>query len=399
MSPYPITIDHAEGAMLVDLDGNRYVDLGNDYAVAMSGHSNAVIADAIKAQFDHGLGFGGRSKHETRLAEILQARFPSVERLRFCNSGTEANLYAFLLARAATNRSLFVMIDGGYHGGALSKAMSDDRFFAPFDVITVPYNDVAALEAVFEKHGPQIACFAMELMLNSGGCIVCDEGFAQAAQRLCAKHESILLVDEVMTSRLHVGGLQAHYGIKPDLTTLGKMIGGGFTIGAFGGRADLMRLFDQTQQGAIAHNGSFNNNVMSMIAGYVALTQILTAERIDTANALGDGLRKQLNALCAKHKAPLVWSGQGSVLALHLGTTEPKRFNPPPLSAEIRALFHAHMLDQGFWIAGRGMLALSVETQRAHIDGFADCVERFLVEQSEVLGLVSEALAAKEVAA
>ena len=399
MKPYPISIDRAEGATLTDLDGNQYIDLGNDYAVAMFGHSNKQIAAAISKQFESGTSYGARTSHETRLAEVLIDRFPSIEALRFCNSGTEANLYAFLLARAATGRTTFVMMDGGYHGGALSKAMNDDRFFAPFDVITVPYNDEEALKALFAEKGDQIACLAMELMLNSGGCISATQSFAKLAETLCAKTGALLLVDEVMTSRLHPGGLQAHYGVTPDLTTLGKMIGGGFTVGAFGGRADLMAHMDQFKAGAIAHNGSFNNNVMTMVAGRVAMTDVITPERIATANQLGDELREKLNALCADYQAPIRFAGWGSVLALHLGTEPPHQFATPPLSAEIRSLFHAFALDKGYWIAARGMLSLSVETTRNHCDGFADCFKEFLETQGESLLVARRVLDEQEVAA
>ena len=384
-APYPPTLRSAAGAHVQDVDGRDYIDLISDYAVAQAGHSNALIAEGVKNQLDHGLSYGGRNEHETRLADLIKQRLSSVETLRFTNSGTEANLYAILAARAYSKKPAIFVFEGGYHGGVLNYAMHDDRLQTPFETLTAPYNDIDAFRTVVSNNCDKLGCVVMELMLNSGGCIPAEPAFAREVQAICRQAGVLLVVDEVMTTRLNYHGLQGAYGVTPDLTTLGKIIGGGLPVGAFGGRADIMAMFDQTQPRAAAHNGSFNNNVLTMAAGVAALSGVLTREALDAVNHMGEQMRLRLNEILMDHGAPLSFSGAGSVMALHVGAAPPQRFTSHPAASAVRALFHMHMLLQGFWIAQRGMLALSVETTQAHTDQFAAALDGFCAQYGDLL--------------
>ena len=384
-SPYPPVFQAAEKGTLTDLDGHSYADFINDFTVALQGHSNAVIINAVHDLLAKGMSYGGRTQAEDRLASLIKSRITSIDRLRFTNSGTEANLYAFLAARAYTGREAIFVFEGGYHGGVFNFASKDLRLRAPFDIVSSPYNDIEAFDRAFNANAGRIACVAMELILNSGGCVPARREFARHVEARCREAGVVFLVDEVMTSRIAYGGMQSLYGVTPDMTTLGKIIGGGFSIGAFGGRADIMAMFDVTKPGALFHSGSFNNNVFSMNAGVAALSEVLTEEAIARVNAAGDAFRIRLNAALAKADVPLVFSGLGSVAALHIGRTAPERFQAPPLSAEVRSLFHLFMLLEGFWIAERGMIALSLETTQAQMDAFELALARFCARYEALL--------------
>lgn len=384
-APYPPSIQRAESGELIDIDGNRYFDFLSDFAVAMSGHNNAVIAQAVGSQLEKGISFGARTPLEARLAQLVQERIASVERVRFVNSGTEANLYAFLAARAFTGRSALLLFEGGYHGGAMSFSTADPRLRAPFEYLTVPYNDADAFSRMVEERGDDIACVGLELLLNSGGAIPARPDFVQTIREVCTRRGILLVIDEVMTTRLAYGGLQSVYGVRPDLTTLGKMIGGGLTVGAFGGRADIMSLFDLTVGAGINHGGSFNNNVLTMAAGIAALGTVLTPEVIESVNRSGELLRERLNSLFSSARLPLVFSGHGSVMALHLGYEAPLRFKEPALSKQVRSLFHMFCLVNGVWIAQRGMIALNIETREAHIARLVEVVGEFVLQMKEPL--------------
>ena len=384
-TPYPPSIASAEGPVLTDEDGNTYIDLISDFAVAQSGHSNSAIAHALKAQLDHGISYGARTQKEVRLAKLIKERLPSVERLRFTNSGTEAGMYAVLAARAFSKKPAVLVCKGGYHGGSMNFAANDPRTHLPFDYITVEFNDPDAIREAVRENRDRLACVVTELMMNSGGCIPATQAFADAVKDACAENDVLLIIDEVMTTRLAFNGLQGHFNLTPDLTTLGKIIGGGMPVGAFGGRADIMAQFDQTQPGAAAHNGSFNNNVMTMTAGAVALEQVLTAPVLEQNNQKGEVLRARLNAVLKREDVALRFSGMGSVMAIHVGYHPPTRFALTKFDAPIRKLFHMYCVMNGIWIAQRGMLALSVETTDAHCDKMVETLEAFCTAYRDIL--------------
>ena len=367
--PFPLTIVRAEGARIWDADGHEYLDFLGEYTAGLYGHSHPVIVAAIEAALADGIVLGGPNRYELELAEAIQARFPSIELLRFCNSGTEANLMAVSLARAVTGRPKIVVFEGGYHGGVLSFAHGGSPVNAPFEFVVGRYNDPEAAALVTGD----VAAVLVEPMQGSGGVIPGDRAFLQALRDAATAHGALLIFDEVMTSRLSTGGLQQVLEIRPDLTTLGKYVGGGLAFGAFGGRADLLGRFDPSRPDAFPHAGTFNNAVLTMAAGAAGLTRVYTADEVARLNALGDRLRDRLNAIDAVFQA----TGYGSMVGLHFTTAPIRRSSDSPPADEPRTLLHLHLLERGYSYARRGFVALSLPLGEDDVDGFAEAVESF----------------------
>ncbi|HEU5267967.1 MAG TPA: aminotransferase class III-fold pyridoxal phosphate-dependent enzyme [Jatrophihabitans sp.] len=365
--PFPLRIARAWDAVLEDVDGHRYVDLLGEYSAGLYGHSHPVLVAAMTDALREGISRGAHTEHEVRLAEAVCARFPSIERVRFTNSGTEANLMALSAARAHTGRERIVVFRGGYHGGLLTFAHGPSAVNAPYDVRVASYNDLAgAVELVRSD----VACVLVEPMLGSGGCIPGEREFLTGLRAVTAEVGALLVFDEVMTSRTGAGGLQGRLGIAPDLTTLGKYLGGGASFGAFGGRADVMALFDPSRPEALPHAGTFNNNVVSMAAGHAGLTRVYTPQVAEEHTARGDALREQLNGQFASAGAPFRATGVGSLLAVHATTAEVRR--PEDLAGadpRLLELLFLDLLERGYYIAPRGYLALSLALSPADLDG------------------------------
>src|SRR5215831_19384740 len=279
VDPFPLTMARGEGARLWDLDGHEYVDFLSEFTAGIYGHSHPAIRAAITAALDGGLNFGAHNATEARFAAAICTRFRSIELVRFTNSGTEANLMAVSAARAITGRPKILIFEGGYHGGVFYFRGHGSPLNAPFEYLFGRYNDVAAVDALLQPHRAELAAILVEPMQGTTGCIPADREFLAGLRTLADETGALLIFDEVMTSRLAPGGLQEVHGIFPDLTTLGKYVGGGMSFGAFGGRADLMERFDPRRPDAFQHAGTFNNNVLTMNAGLVGLTEIYTPER------------------------------------------------------------------------------------------------------------------------
>jgi glutamate-1-semialdehyde 2,1-aminomutase len=312
------------------------------------GHSHPVIRAAIDEALAGGWVLGAPNRYEVSLAEAICARFPSVDLVRFCNSGTEANIMALSTARALTGRRRIVVFEGGYHGGVLYFHAGGSPLNYPGDFAVGQYNDVHAAELVDGR----TAAVLVEPMLGSGGVIPGEPAFLQALRDATRAHDALLIFDEVMTSRLSTGGLQQVLGITPDLTTLGKYVGGGLAFGAFGGRRDVMERFDPSRADAFQHAGTFNNAVATMAAGAAGLTRVLTADAITRLNALGDGLRARIpNA-----------TGYGSMVGLHFEDETQA------------ALVHLGLLRRGYSYARRGFVALSLPLTQDDVDGFAEAL-------------------------
>ena len=251
-APFPLTMVRGEGCRLWDADGHAYVDMLGEYTAGLYGHSNPIIRDAIDTALDGGWNLGGHGVMEARLARTICARFPSIDLVRFTNSGTEANLLAIATALAVTGRKRVMVFEGGYHGGVLSFAGGGIPINAPHQWLLAPYNDVPATLALAEAHAAELGCIIVEPMLGGGGCIPAGPAFLQALRDVATRIGAVLVFDEVMTSRMSAGGQQARLGITPDMTTLGKYIGGGMSFGAFGGRADLMEPLRSSPPGCAA---------------------------------------------------------------------------------------------------------------------------------------------------
>jgi glutamate-1-semialdehyde 2,1-aminomutase len=385
-APFPLTIARGEGCRLWDADGHEYVDLLGEYTAGLFGHSNPVVRAAIDRALDGGVNLGGHGVMEAKLARVVCDRFPSIDLVRFTNSGTEANLMALATATVATGRSRILVFDGGYHGGILYFGGGGIPINVPHDWVLGAYNDIDATARLIEEHGPSLAAILVEPMMGSGGCLPADPAFLATLREAATRHGAVLIFDEVMTSRLSAGGRQKLLGITPDMTTLGKYIGGGMSFGAFGGRADLMERYDPRRADALPHAGTFNNNVLTMAAGHAGMTQVFTPEAADALSARGDALRERLNAAARRAGAALVFTGCGSMMSGHF-TTEPVTTPAEAAAAsqDLKELFYFDMLERGFYLARRGMIALSLEVREPELDAFVAAVEDFLAVRASLL--------------
>jgi glutamate-1-semialdehyde 2,1-aminomutase len=378
VDPFPLTMMRGEGARLWDLDGHEYVDFLNEFTAGIYGHSHQAIRAAIAAALEGGLNFGAHNASEARFAAAICARFPSIELVRFTNSGTEANLMAVSTARAITGRAKILVFTGGYHGGVFYFRGHGSPLNAPFEYLLGRYNNLASVEALVRPHRAEIAAILVEPMQGTTGCIPAERSFLDGLRTLADETGALLIFDEVMTSRLAPGGLQEAYGILPDLATLGKYVGGGMSFGAFGGRADIMERFDPRRPDAFQHAGTFNNNILTMNAGLVGLTELYTPERARTLNSWGDQLRERLNAVACRHAVPMQFTGLGSMFSVHM-TDAPIRSQDDAErgSRALRDLFYFDLVARGVWFAKRGMFALSIALDEADGDKLVDAVEEF----------------------
>ncbi|MBI3707543.1 MAG: aminotransferase class III-fold pyridoxal phosphate-dependent enzyme, partial [Proteobacteria bacterium] len=334
---------------------------------------------AIDRALDGGMNFGAHKQMEGKLAALVSARIPSIELVRFTNSGTEANLMALATACAVTGRKQVLVFKGGYHGGVFYFAGNGSAINAPYDFVMANYNDIDGTLAAIEAHAKTLAAIILEPMMGNGGCIPATREFLAALRQAATRHGIILIFDEVMTSRLSPGGLQGVHGIAPDLTTLGKYIGGGMSVGAFGGRRDIMGRFDPRRPDAFPHAGTFNNNILTMSAGVAALSQVYTADAARELNARGDRLRERLNQVARKAGARLQFTGIGSMLQTHF---HDKPIRSPDDAAkgsqELRELFFFDLLAHGVWSARRGMINLSLPVTEADCDALVAAVAEFV---------------------
>lgn len=377
-TPFPTAMARGEGCFLEDVDGHRYADFCGEYTAGLFGHSDPRITAALHAAIDRGLNLTAVGEREGRLAALLCARFPSFERVRFTNSGTEANMMALGAARAFTGRSGVLGFRGGYHGGLMTFIGGGSPVNAPVPVTLSEYNDTQQTLDLLRTHAGEIGAVILEPMVGSGGCIPAKVEFLAALREATRDAGVLLIFDEVMTSRHSSGGLQKVRGITPDLTTLGKYIAGGMSFGAFGGRADVMDLFDGHRPGALIHSGTFNNNVMSMAGGVVAMGEIFDASAADALFARGEALRSRLNGICRKHGVAMQFTGLGSMLQPYFRQGPIER--PYALTAAeeaLRELYFFDLLAAGIYIARRGMIAMSLAIGDAECDRLAAAVDEF----------------------
>ncbi|MEA2730014.1 MAG: glutamate-semialdehyde -aminomutase [Acetobacteraceae bacterium] len=382
-APFPLAMARAEGCRMWDLDGREYIDFLGEYTAGLYGHSHPMIRAALDRALDNGISFGASNIIEARFARAVCDRF-GLQRVRFTNSGTEANLLAISLGRIFTRRQKVLVFNGGYHGAVFGFAGGGSPINVPFDYVVAPYNDIERTRALITD---ELALVILEPMIGSGGCIAASSEFLQMLRQETTRVGALLVLDEVMTSRLAPGGLQSVVGVKPDLTTLGKYIGGGMSFGAFGGRAEIMDLFDPRRVDALPHAGTFNNNVLTMTAGLTGLTEIYTPEAAVALNARGETLRGRLNELCAAADAPIQFTGIGSMLGVH---TMRGPVTNPELAAKadpkLKELFFFDMLAHGFWLARRGMMTVSLPIGEAECDALVAAVEEFLSVRRSLLG-------------
>ena len=373
-APFPLYMARGTDCHLWDADGHCYLDALGEFTAGIYGHSNPLIHQAIAAALADGLSLSSHTAREAALAREIQRRFTGMALLRFTNSGTEANLMALAAALTHTGRRKVMVFNGAYHGGVLSFGGGGSPVNVPHDFVVVDYNDLDAARAQVKNIGHDLGAILVEPMLGAGGCIPGEPAFLHGLRALADDCGALLILDEVMSSRLSPGGRQAILGLKPDLTTLGKYFGGGLSFGAFGGREDVMAQFDPRRANALGHAGTFNNNALTMAAGLAGLTQVLTPDALTALNLRGDRLRERLNAMFTRHGVGMQFTGLGSVMQLQAGADE-----------RVKELVFFDLLERGIFMARRGMVALSLPFGDAEADKLASAMEDIVSIRKSVL--------------
>lgn len=380
-APFPLRFVKGQGSRLLDVDGHEYLDFLGEYTAGIYGHSHPVILAAVREALETGLNLGGHNLNEALFAKAVCERF-KLGRVRFTNSGTEANLMALVTARAFTGRSKIMVMDGGYHGGVLYYAHGGSPINVPFDTVVAQFNQIEGTRALLQQHGSELAAVIVEPMLGSGGCVPANPEFLQMLRAETTRHGSLLIFDEVMTSRLAPHGLGQSWGIEADLITLGKYVGGGMSFGAFGGKSEIMARFDPGRPDALPHAGTFNNNTLTMSVGLKAITEVYTPTVAEELSNRGEQLRNQLNALAQRHHAPLQFLGLGSMMAVHF--TRQSIHTSADLDKgdpQLKELLFFDLLKAGIYMARCGMIILSLTITEADCSRLVEEVERFLQQR------------------
>ena len=326
----PFFVERGAGSRLVDVDGREYVDYVMSWGALMLGHAHPAITEALASAMARGTSYGAPCAAEVELAERVVETMPSVEMVRFVNSGTEATMAALRLARGATGRDLVVKFSGCYHGHGDSFLVQAGSGVATLGLpnspgvparlaeltLTAPYNDLAAVEALFQAHGDRIACVILEPIVGNAGLIEPADGFLEGLRRITRGHGALLIFDEVMTGfRVARGGAQERFGIEPDLTTMGKVIGGGLPVGAYGGRRELIELV--APAGPIYQAGTLSGNPLAMAAG---LAQLRVLDETDPYDALERRARQLVDAILDEARAlglPATGAAHGGMWGVH----------------------------------------------------------------------------------
>lgn len=402
--PFPCQSERGEGCWLWDLDGNRRLDLFNCATTLILGHRPAPVMKAVQDQLAKGTAFQTNSGLETTLAEMLVERVASLEQVRFTNSGSEGTLMALRAARAFTGRPKIAKIEGGYHGshdsveisvrpgasagGAVDApmAVSGSAGILPevvASVVVLPYNNLRAAQAILAREASQIAAIIVEPILGSIGFVPAERAFLVALREEARRYGMLFILDEVQSFRLTRGGAQQLFGIMPDLTCFGKIVGGGFPVGAFGGRQEVMALFDTTAgRGKIPHAGTFNGNPVTMAAGIATLEQ-LTEPAYAWLNGTGDRVRERLGDLGKRYGVPLRPTGIGSLFKIHFSEATVRDYRS---TLKASSLLHAALflfgMNRGLFISETGRDCLSLAMGEAEIELYLGVVEEFLRELS-----------------
>lgn len=358
----PIFFESASGATMTAVGGKTYVDFVGSWGPMILGHSHPKVVAAVKAQADKAFSFGAPSPLESVLAKKIQAFFPSMQKMRFTSSGTEAVMGALRAARGFTGRDLVIKFEGCYHGGAdylLVQAGSGLATFGTPDskgvptaiantTMVLPFNDIEQLEKTFELHASHIAAVILEPVVGNMGCVPPSMEFLSALRALCTEHKCVLVFDEVMTGfRVAKGGAQERYGITPDLTTLGKIIGGGMPVGAYGGRTDIMNMI--SPMGPVYQAGTLSGNPISMSAGIATLSELEAPDFYDRLENNAQTFEQML--ITASHGLPVCIQRTGSMLTVFFKTGPIRSWDDAKSADTTRfATFHASLIQDGVYL-------------------------------------------------
>jgi glutamate-1-semialdehyde 2,1-aminomutase len=393
--PYPFVAERGEGLYIYDVDGNRYLDYVINATSLILGHAHPKVVKAIQDKASLGTAFSVPTEDQTKLARVLCERIPSVETLRFTNSGTEGTLMAIRAARAFTGKHKIAKFEGGYHGSheyaEISVHPSADKLdpneitsvpqypgqppSISEDVIVMPYNDLEACERIIRQHKDDLSCVIMEAISSSFGYLPANVDFLSGIRDLTMELGILLIFDEVQSLRVAPGGAQELLGVTPDLTCMGKIIGGGTPVGAFGGREDVMALYDPTENGpTLGHSGTFNGNPLTMAAGAVVMNE-MTPDVYQQMSQLGETLRSKLRAVFDELDIPAQVTGVASLFGIHFTSEEIVDYRST-LSGDkaLKGALSTGLLNEGVMLGG----ALSKLTTETEVDTFVDSTRRVI---------------------
>ena len=392
--PYPFFAERGEGHYVYDVDGNRYLDFMLNATSLILGHAHPEVVQVIQEQAAKGAAFANPTEHQTTLARMMVERVPGLDSVRFTNSGTEGALNAVRAAKAFTGRHKFGKFEGAYHGSGEGMSVSVDPAPADGDpeavheypgmsprlmedVVILPYNDLESTERTIRKHAHELACVVVEPVVAGWGYIRGDQDFLEGLRELTTELGILLVFDEVQSLRLSQGGAQSEIGVVPDLTFFGKIIGGGTPVGAFGGRHEIMALYDPTLPGTkITHGGTFNANPITMAAG-VTVMEHLTPEVHDRMNALGEDLRRQLRAVFDEAEIDAQVTGVGSFFGIHFTNEEIDGYGPVARADKtMGSAFFMGLVNEGVLVQGRCHGSLSALTTSEEITALVDAARR-----------------------
>ena len=385
--PFPNFIEYGKGAYLYDVDGHKLLDFQNNYTALIHGHGHPQTVEAVQKQIALGSAYAAPFEKQIELSALLTERFPGIDLIRYTNSGTEANMNALRIARAYTGKAKILKTEGGYHGttdvfeasvdpnikkaGTLDqiKVIPESRGVsanALKDVLVVPFNDIERTRKVIEAHYDEIACVIIEPIMGSAGQITPDIAYLKFLREITTKYNIVLIFDEVVTNRLSLGGAQKYYGIIPDLTTLGKVIGGGTPVGAFGGKREIMELYDPRNK-QMYHSGTFNGNAVTMAAG-LATMQAYDQAAVDHVNGLGDLFANEVLKVYDRLGLDMQVLGAGSIRNILFTNKEVKQYRDVAAAhEELNKILYLDLLTKGVFDAERGMFCMSTAMTRDDI--------------------------------
>jgi glutamate-1-semialdehyde 2,1-aminomutase len=374
-APYPPYVESGAGLWIRDLDGNRYRDFLGNYTSLILGHAHPAVVAAVEAQVRRGSAFAAPTETEVELAEEIRRRVPSIEQLRFTSSGTEATMFAIRAARAFTGRPLVARFDHAYHGthdGVMVGTAGVPDTMAGL-IVDLPWGDPAGIVAALRGREADLAAIIIEPVQGAGGVRAPAPDFLPFLRDLADRLGALLIFDEIISFRVAPGGAQARFGVRPDLTTLGKIIGGGYPLAAFGGRADVMAIFDARRPGAVSHGGTFNGNPVAAAAGLATLRELTPAtyERLD---GLGERLAGGVTAVIERAGLDARIAAVGSLFQV---------FSGPGATAFATGVaagptLFLGLLLEGFYLAPRGMGAIPAIATATDIDDLAAAIGRAL---------------------
>ncbi len=381
----PLMMEKGDGAYIYDADGNAYLDYVNSFGPLILGHNHPEVGPRIKEAVDQGTSFGASTELEVQVAELVNEAFPSMELVRFVNSGTEAALSALRAARAYTGKNKVIKFAGCYHGhvdallvqagsGVATQGMPGSKGVPETytqDTLVVEYNDMESVRALFEQYPDDIAAVVLEPVTGNMGVLTPEDGFLQELRNVTEQHHSLLLFDEVMTGfRYHFGGVQDVYDVKPDLTLLGKVIGGGLPVGAFGGRRDIMEMVSPL--GPVYQGGTLSGNPIAMTAGYYTLKTLRNnSDLYDHLHNIGEKLENGIRQVSKNTGIPVSVHRFGSMVSPFFNNQEIRNFTDVKHSdTEQFKTFFWQLLENGVWIPPSQFEAwfLSTALNEDHID-------------------------------